>query len=60
VWLALGFGFATQLLPPGPKEALRRRFAELPAFPLGIAYALILGLLITAFSLERPFIYFQF
>ncbi len=60
VWCAVAFGFATHLLPSGIKEGLRTRFAELPGFLLGIAYALILGLLITAFSLERPFIYFQF
>ncbi len=60
VYLALLFGIGTHLLPPGVKQRLRDLFRALPPVLKGAAYALILGLLLNAYSGAAPFIYFQF
>ena len=60
IYLALAFGFATHLLPKTIKQGLRERFWTMPSFAQGVSYALVLGLLLNAYSDARPFIYFQF
>ena len=42
------------------KERLRSAFVRLPGVVQGVAYALLVGLLMNADSLDVPFIYFQF
>jgi D-alanyl-lipoteichoic acid acyltransferase DltB (MBOAT superfamily) len=60
VLLAMAVGFATQLLPTSLKLWIEARFLAIPPLLRGVAYALGLGLLLTAGSGARPFIYFQF
>ena len=57
---ALAIGFATHYLPPDWKARVRAAFGALPPLLRGGVYALWLGLLIAASSVETPFIYFQF
>ncbi|QDU66032.1 MBOAT family O-acyltransferase [Engelhardtia mirabilis] len=60
VLVAMGFGFATHLAPRATVEALRSSFLGLPGLVKGAIYALVLGLILNASGLDRPFIYFQF
>ncbi|MBI1383012.1 MAG: MBOAT family protein [Planctomycetaceae bacterium] len=59
VFLALAFGFGLHILPSSWKERARARFIQLPPFWQGVAYALLLGLLLNSHSAAQPFIYFQ-
>jgi alginate O-acetyltransferase complex protein AlgI len=56
----LGLGFLAHYLSPTVVRRLRAGFVGLPAPVAGAAYALWLGLLLSAHSGARPFIYFQF
>jgi len=60
VFLALAFGFALHLVPEALKERGRSVFRASPLFLQGVAYAVLLGLLLNAHSMAQPFIYFQF
>jgi alginate O-acetyltransferase complex protein AlgI len=60
VFLVLAIAVATHVLSPELKDRARRGFTAMPAFAQGVAYALLLGLLLNAQTGEAPFIYFQF
>ncbi len=60
VWLVFALAVVTHVPARATKERLREGFLALPGFAQGVAYALLIGLVMNAESLKTPFIYFQF
>ena len=60
VLFALALGLLVHLLTSAWKERLRQFFLDLHPYWRGVAFALLLGLLLNTQYLEQPFLYFQF
>ncbi len=60
VWVALGLGYGTHLLPERIKAGAERLHGRMPAFVLGLFWSFYLGLLAYSMVEGVPFIYFQF
>lgn len=58
--LVLLFAVVTHLLPDDWKDAMERRFGELPFLVSVPAAAVVLGFVLVMYNSQTPFLYFQF
>ena len=60
IWFAFGLGYVLHFLPVPWKNAVHRAHRALPAFVVGVLWAILFGLLAYSETDAQPFIYFQF